>query len=176
MLIHDDLIKWNHFPRYWPFVRGIHRSPVNSLHRGQWRGDLMFPLICALNKRINGWVNNREAGDSRRHRTHYDAIVMLSKLHLREVLITIPCCEFPRSQDITKISVYSLHRNPLSRMFTNLIFWYTGAIVICYTTNWNCYMLLTNMHYLYLIDDRALYYYSEMALSQAFGQWEHSFR
>ena len=27
---HDDVIKWKHFPRYWPFVRGIHRSPVNS--------------------------------------------------------------------------------------------------------------------------------------------------
>ena len=25
--IHDDVIKWEHFPRYWPFVRGIHRSP-----------------------------------------------------------------------------------------------------------------------------------------------------
>ena len=24
---HDDVIKWKHFPRYWPFVRGIHRSP-----------------------------------------------------------------------------------------------------------------------------------------------------
>ena len=28
---HDDVIKWEHFPRYWSFVRGIHRSPVNSL-------------------------------------------------------------------------------------------------------------------------------------------------
>ena len=28
--IHDDVIKWTHFPHYWPFVRGIHRSPVNS--------------------------------------------------------------------------------------------------------------------------------------------------
>ena len=27
---HDDVIKWKHFPRYWPFMRGIHRSPVNS--------------------------------------------------------------------------------------------------------------------------------------------------
>ena len=44
---HDDVIKWKHFPRYWPFVRGIHRSPVNSLHKGQWRGTLMFSLICA---------------------------------------------------------------------------------------------------------------------------------
>ena len=70
---HDDVIKWKHFPRYWPFVWGIHRSPVNSPHKGQWRGALMFTLICA---RINGWVNNREAGDLRRYRTHYDVIVM----------------------------------------------------------------------------------------------------
>ena len=27
--------KGKHFPRIWPFVRGIHRSPVNSLHKGQ---------------------------------------------------------------------------------------------------------------------------------------------
>ena len=69
---HDDVIKWKHFPRYWPFVRGIHRS-VNSPHKGQWRGALMFTLICA---RIIGWVNNREAGDLRRHRAHYDVTVM----------------------------------------------------------------------------------------------------
>ena len=31
---HDDVIKWKHFPRYWPFVRGIHRSPVNSPYKG----------------------------------------------------------------------------------------------------------------------------------------------
>ena len=70
---HDDVIKWKHFPRYWPFVRGIHRSPVNSPHKGQWRGALMFSLICAW---INTWVNNREAGDLRRYRNHYDVTVM----------------------------------------------------------------------------------------------------
>ena len=70
---HDDVIKWKHFPRNWPFVRGIHRSPVNSPHKGQWRGALMFALICVW---INGWVNNREAGDLRRHRAHYDVVVM----------------------------------------------------------------------------------------------------
>ena len=70
---HDDVIKWKHFPRYWPFVRGIHRSPVNSPHKGQWRGALMFSLICVW---INGWVNNREAGDLRRYRAHYEVIVM----------------------------------------------------------------------------------------------------
>ena len=61
--IHDHVIKWKHFPRYWPFVRGIHRSTVNSPHKGQWRGALVFSLICAW---INAWVNNREAGDLRR--------------------------------------------------------------------------------------------------------------
>ena len=73
--IHDDVIKWKHFPRYWPSVRGIHRSPVNSPYKGQWRGALMVTLICA---RTNGWVNNREAGDLRRHRAHSDVIVMFS--------------------------------------------------------------------------------------------------
>ena len=71
---HDDVIKWKHFPRYWPFVRGIPRSPVNSLHKGQWRGALMFSLICAW---INFWVNNREAGNLRRYHAHYDVIVMV---------------------------------------------------------------------------------------------------
>ena len=62
-----------HFPRYWPFVRGIHRSPVNSPHKGQWRRALIFYLICAW---TNGSVSNRDAGDLRRHRAHYDVILM----------------------------------------------------------------------------------------------------
>ena len=66
---HDDVIKWKHFPRYWLFVRGIHRS---FPHKGQWRGALMSSLTCAW---INGWVSNREAGDLRRHRAHYDVTV-----------------------------------------------------------------------------------------------------
>ena len=75
---HDDVIKWKHFPRYWPFVQGIHRSPVNSPHKGQWRGALKFSLICAW---INAWANNREAGDLRRYRDHYGVTVMLSNNH-----------------------------------------------------------------------------------------------
>ena len=53
-----------HFPRYRPFVRGIHRSLVNSL---------MFSLICAW---TNDWANHRDASDLRRHRAHYDVTVM----------------------------------------------------------------------------------------------------
>ena len=62
-----DVIKWKHFPHYWPFVWEIHRSPVNSLHKGQWRGSLMFSLIGAW---LNGCINNGEAGDLRCHRAH----------------------------------------------------------------------------------------------------------
>ena len=71
--LHDGVIKWKHFPRYWPFVCGIHRSTVNSPHKGQCRGALIFPLEI---RRINGWVNNREAGDLRLAHAHYDVIVM----------------------------------------------------------------------------------------------------
>ena len=49
----------NDFPPYWPFVRGIHRSPVNSPHKGQWRGALMFFFHLCLNNRLGkqwrGW-------------------------------------------------------------------------------------------------------------------------
>ena len=94
--VHDDVIKWKHFPRYWPFVRGIHRSPVNSPHKGQWRGALIFTLICA---RINVWVNNREAGDLRRNRVHYDVIVML--ISLSEL---IACAQY----QFTKVTILSV--------------------------------------------------------------------
>ena len=69
---HDDVIKWKHFPHYWPFVRGIQRSPMDSPHKGQWHGAPMFSLICA-------WTNgctNQDAADLRYHHIHYDVTVM----------------------------------------------------------------------------------------------------
>ena len=45
-IVHDDVIKWKHFPRYWPFVRGIRRLLVNSPHKGQWRGALAQVTLC----------------------------------------------------------------------------------------------------------------------------------
>ena len=78
---HNDVINWKPFPRYWSFVQGIHRSPVNSPHKGQWRGASMFSLICAW---INGCVN-RKAGDLRRHRHHDDVIVMAQLITLCNV-------------------------------------------------------------------------------------------
>ena len=74
---HDDVIKWKHFPRCWPLMRGIHRSPVNSPQKGQWCGALMFSLICAW---MNDWVNTHEAGDSGRLRAHYDVTVVAQSI------------------------------------------------------------------------------------------------
>ena len=45
---------------------------TGSPHKGQWHGALMFSLICVS---INDWVNNRETGDLRRYRAHYDVTV-----------------------------------------------------------------------------------------------------
>ena len=92
--LHDDVIKWKHFLRNWPFVRGNHRSPVNSPHKGQWRGALMSSLICVW---INDWVHNREADDLRRYRAHYDVIYITMtssnfryKLNRRSVTMDTP--------------------------------------------------------------------------------------
>ena len=68
--VEHDITHWR---CYWPYVRGIHWSPVNSTHKGQWRRALMFSFTCVW---INGWVNNRETGDLKRHRAHHDVIVM----------------------------------------------------------------------------------------------------
>ena len=71
-------------PRYWPFVQGIHRSPVNSLHKGQSHRALMSSLIYAW---INDCINNREAGDLRRHCAHYDVTVMVPAKHPRTLWV-----------------------------------------------------------------------------------------
>ena len=99
-VFHDDVIKWKHFSHYWPFERGIPRSPLNSPHKGQWRGALTFSLICVW---INGWVNTREAGDLRRYHVHYDVIVILL-VHFAQELTNVtatrvrtPVCVMTRS-------------------------------------------------------------------------------
>ena len=65
-------------------VRGIHRSPVDSPHKGHWHGALMFSLICAW---TNGWANNWDSGDLWRHHAHYYVIVMPSDWFRRSVFL-----------------------------------------------------------------------------------------
>ena len=104
----DDVIKWKHFPRYWSFLWGIHWSPVDSPHKGQWRWALMFSLISAW---INGWVNNREASDLRRHRAHYNVTVMydlcslLSGMCIMMDLSITPCVTQFGTPEIASITV-----------------------------------------------------------------------
>ena len=93
--LHDDVIKWEHFPRYWPFVRGIHRSPVNSPNKGQWRGALMFSLIYAR-------INTGEACDLRRHHAHYDVIVMYTFINTIESLVQITACHLFGAKPLSK--------------------------------------------------------------------------
>ena len=71
---HDDVIKWKYFPSHWPFVRRIHRSPVNSPHKGHWRRASMFPLICTW---TYSWANNRDVGGLRCHCDNCDVIVIV---------------------------------------------------------------------------------------------------
>ena len=86
---------------------------VDSPHKGQWRGALMFSLICAW---INAWVNNRVAGDSRRHSAYYDVTVMVMAFlpwgHWRAV-----CRHF----DFFKASLHNSNGNHLSPGQENLI-------------------------------------------------------
>ena len=72
-IFHDDVIKWKHFPRYWPWDFTGHWliSRTKASDAELWCFLWSAPWI-------NGWVNNREAGDLRRHRAHYDVIVMFA--------------------------------------------------------------------------------------------------
>ena len=126
MIFHDDVIKWKHFPRYWPFVRGIHRSPVNSPHKGQWRGALMFSLICT---RIDGWVNNGEAGDLRRYRAHYDVTVMFRTVFRRITFVL----RFIEQQILSCL---------LSAMIDNV--WIQTLKYILLLSNYTVYNILSN--------------------------------
>ena len=113
---HEDVIKWKNFPCYCPFVRGINRSPVNSPQRGQWCGALMFSLICAW---IDGWVNNREAGDLRLHWTHYDVTVMITT-NARYM------------QDVLYVAAFLLQTIVQIQLMWILIYIYTYIIYIIY--------------------------------------------
>ena len=59
--VHGDVIKWKHLPRYWPFVRGIQWSPVNSPVTGEFPAQktVTRSFDLRLNKRLSkqssGW-------------------------------------------------------------------------------------------------------------------------
>ena len=100
---------------------GEFTGPVNSPHKGQWRGALMFSLICT---RIKGWINNVKAGDLRRYRTHYDAIVMQATYLLCDnsyCCVTSVLLEFQARDDIA-LFYFGLHAiiNPSSGLVVDV--------------------------------------------------------
>ena len=85
---HHDIMET--FSALLAICEGNHRAPLDPPHKGQWRRALMFSLICAW---ANGWANNRDAGDLRRYRAHYDVTVIISARFplMREVTyVTFP--------------------------------------------------------------------------------------
>ena len=117
-------------------VRGIHRAPVNSARKGQWRRALMSSLICAW---INGWVYNCEAGDLRRHRAHYDVTVMNwwgERMGYGGLPIPDPVCPVPDVYiyyvpDIINVwdTVPTFIHLPWMFLPTDILFWATDWII-----------------------------------------------
>ena len=72
-ICYADILKHNWKIMLFFGVKCWCNSRINSKHKGQWLGALMFSLICG---RVNGWINNHEASDLRHHRVHYDVVAM----------------------------------------------------------------------------------------------------
>ena len=94
-------------------------SALLAICRGNWRGALMFPLICT---RINGWVNNDEVGDLRRHRAHCNVTVMETTINHRisrncEMQVYIPKSDMHLSRNILRLRLLKI----LGATFTNVV-------------------------------------------------------
>ena len=101
-----------------------------SRKKGQWRDALMSSLICDW---INGWVNNREAGDLRCNGAHYDVTVMIwtfrSKLHWNFNQTSIV---FLKSYALTMLSgkyrlLSTRGKECMSDWLSNLSLWNVGC-------------------------------------------------
>ena len=97
---HDNVIKWKHFPvwygglkahwSYLPYAWWRHQmetfsasmalcagnSPVTGEFPSTKPVTRSFDIFFDLRPNKFAWVSNREAGDLRRHRAHYDIIVI----------------------------------------------------------------------------------------------------
>ena len=52
-MTHDEVMKWTHFSQYWPFVREIHLSPVDSLYKGPMMQSFDISIDNSLCKLLN---------------------------------------------------------------------------------------------------------------------------
>ena len=65
-------------------------SPVTGEFPVQRPGMRSFDAVFDLHLN-KGWVNNREAGDLRRHRAHYDVIVMIKHDVIPGMQLVVSC-------------------------------------------------------------------------------------
>ena len=117
------------------------RVPVNSPHKGQWRGALMFSLICVW---INGWVNNREAGDLRRYRAYYDVIVKILK-YIDTGWHNQQSCFTTWSSDIRCIRKQGI--SIITLRYTNAEKWEFVQCIFGYNPNWHKILFWSNRNY-----------------------------
>ena len=88
--VHDDVIKWKHFPRYLPFVRRILLTKASD-------AELWYAFHLCLNKL---WLDNGEAGDLRRHRAHYDVRHFNGERSVNMALLTMQIRQLSRTGNI----------------------------------------------------------------------------
>ena len=114
---HDDVTKWKHFPRYWLFVRVIHRSPVNSPHKGQRRGALDVFFDLRLSKQARGrWFET----PSRQSWRHYNAIWRNHYGWMQQVQQVSPC-KLHSDEEYMHLKVVSILSNMLVLSWVLLI-------------------------------------------------------
>ena len=104
----------NFFLSYRPFVWGIHRSPVDSPNKGQWRRALMFSLICAW---TNSLANNRDVSDLRCHCAHYDVTVMSVSISLKTITLRLDAymSQWSRSSLVLAMACLMVHQESLAQ-------------------------------------------------------------
>ena len=103
------------------------QPPVNS-PKGQWRGALMFSLICVW---INGWVNKREAGDLRRYHAHYDVIVVSNRVLVSYTFYLLMVFKIPFTDNL--LVCFFLDPCLLVMLWKNLLTDFHWIFMICQT-------------------------------------------
>ena len=154
---HDDVIKWKHFPRYWPFMRGTTGHRWIPLTKASDAELWFFSVICTW---TNDSANNRDTDDLKRHCAHYDVTVM-------ETLVTITSIIMLQAYMLTTYGTpsqtgdaYLRHTSGLSLVQIMACSFKDSAI--CVQTNWKCHLQNFGGHWVK----------SSSAVSPTFWMWE----
>ena len=125
--VHHDVIEWKHFQHYWTFVRGIHRSSVNSPYKGQWCFDVFFdrPLNKRLGKQSWGWWFETPSRSLWRHCNDYNTRSRETGVRCSELdCITIwqasqqHCCQYACQTSYTQWRGFETSRDLVVRPHT----------------------------------------------------------